>query len=490
MKRFTLLLCSFIVAFTVGGCKKWLDVGSKTDVVQTDMFSNEQGFMDAMSGVYYTMAGNALYGDKLSMSFLDVLAHCYDIKSSKYTNYEYNLDYGSNTYYLDATPQAIIKNVWDTMYYAIANDNNILANIDAQQAVFNDNNYKLMKGEALGLRAFMHFDLLRMFGPSYLTEPHTKSIPYVTKFSGKIVTPLYTVAAVTDSVIKDLLQAEQLLQDDDLQTQSVDNSWINNRKCHFNKLAVEATLARVYLYRGDKDQALQHALNVINSGRLRFVTATEMQISQQGAKADYSYSVEQIFSLYKDNIQDMVLHHFSFSGFNNSVPSQLTNQHAPDDNGGYVELLYETSSGGATDIRYLYGWSPYYTSGSAYWYISKYTQTYAKEQKLVPLIRLPEMYYIAAECSTDPVAALGYLNTVRTARAIKALPDGLTAADFQQEIFKEYQKEFIAEGQLFYYYKRRNESYIVDNNQTAQLPTSRAMYVFPLPADEISVGGR
>lgn len=35
--------------------------------------------------------------------------------------------------------------------------------------------YEIMKGEALGLRAFLHFDLLRMFGPVFAMEPQGKA---------------------------------------------------------------------------------------------------------------------------------------------------------------------------------------------------------------------------------------------------------------------------------------------------------------------------
>ena len=45
--------------------------------------------------------------------------------------------------------------------------------------------YEIMKGEALGLRAFLHFDLLRMFGPVFAMEPQGKAIPYRTVFSNE-----------------------------------------------------------------------------------------------------------------------------------------------------------------------------------------------------------------------------------------------------------------------------------------------------------------
>ena len=43
------------------------------------MFETEQGFMDAMAGTYSLMAANELYGDVLTLSFLDMLACRYDV---------------------------------------------------------------------------------------------------------------------------------------------------------------------------------------------------------------------------------------------------------------------------------------------------------------------------------------------------------------------------------------------------------------------------
>ena len=43
----------------------------------------------------------------------------------------------------------------------------------------------MMKGEALGLRAFLHFDLLRLYGPVYSVTPTGKAIPYRTSFDQK-----------------------------------------------------------------------------------------------------------------------------------------------------------------------------------------------------------------------------------------------------------------------------------------------------------------
>ena len=80
------------------------------------------------------------------------------------------------------------------------------------------------------------------------------------------------------------------------------------------------------------------------------------------------------------------------------------------------------------------------------------------------------MYLIAAEASGD----IRYLETLRANRgyATDPLPAG---ANLQDEITKEYQKEFIAEGQLFYYYKRRNmAAYHVYQHESGYLCTPRS----------------
>ena len=37
---------------------------------------------------------------------------------------------------------------------------------------------KMIIGEAMALRAFLHFDMLRLFGPVYKLHPEMESIPY------------------------------------------------------------------------------------------------------------------------------------------------------------------------------------------------------------------------------------------------------------------------------------------------------------------------
>ena len=104
----------------------------------------------------------------------------------------------------------------------------------------------------------------------------------------------------------------------------------------------------------------------------------------------------------------------------------------------------------------------------------------------VPVIRLPEIYYMAAECYAsqgDARKAMELLNVVREKRGLYTPLTDLTAEQVQEEIKKEYRKEFLGEGEIFYYYKRMG----VQSIQNFEEMTD-ADYLLPYPDMETSAG--
>lgn len=69
----------------------WLDVQSKVDIKEDEVFNNESGYWDALVGVYSLMTGSNLYGGALTMSSLDILACNYDIQYDNFDVGTYNL---------------------------------------------------------------------------------------------------------------------------------------------------------------------------------------------------------------------------------------------------------------------------------------------------------------------------------------------------------------------------------------------------------------
>ena len=89
--------------------------------------------------------------------------------------------------------------------------------MESRKSVFTGNNYNLIRGEALALRALLHFDMFRLFGPVYKLNPTKTSIPYETSTTLQ-VQELLPGNEVMRHVIEDLSEAEKLLADDPIIT--------------------------------------------------------------------------------------------------------------------------------------------------------------------------------------------------------------------------------------------------------------------------------
>ena len=66
------------------------------------------------------------------------------------------------------------------------------------------------------------------------------------------------------------------------------------------------------------------------------------------------------------------------------------------------------------------------------------------------------------------------------------LTSTLSDEEIQNEILKEYRKEFVGEGQVFFYYKRKGMTTIPGYNGVM----TDLEYQYPMPDDEIILGGR
>jgi starch-binding outer membrane protein, SusD/RagB family len=468
-RSFYILLAMFFLS--LAGCKKWLDVSPKTEVRESELLSDEQGFKDAMIGLYTQLGGASTYGTNLTMGVLDGMAQRYNVSATSHIFY-----YPARYDYTATSSKNYIAAIWGGLYTSVANLNNILSQIDSKQAVFSDNNYRIVKGEALALRALLHFDLLRLFGVAPVVDGNRKSIPYVTRF-GVSVYPLLSVNAVMDSCLKDLADAEQLLAvDKAVRLENPADPFLSYTRNHMNYWAVKGLQARIYLYRGDKQAALAAAQEVISHqvASFPFVSSTAASAT---VNRDRTYSTEHLFALNVFKLKE-ITEALTRNAPSNGAPAlvQTTSN---------INSLYESSAGGSSDMRYVYLFTPFGTSQAS----TKYWQDDLNAEVLkgnVPIIRLSEMYYIAAESAATPAEGVDYLNIVREKRGLVALPLTISAVSLQTEILKEYKKEFYAEGQLFYYFKRKNAARV----DGSTINMTEATYVFPLPENEIEFANR
>ena len=102
---------------------------------------------------------------------------------------------------------------------------------------------------------------------------------------------------------------------------------------------------------------------------------------------------------------------------------------------------------------------------------------------MIPLIRLSEVYLMAAEGAPTREEAISYINAIRLHRGCRDLDE--TELNLQDAITKEFAKEVIGEGQLYFYYKRHAmESVFSGTNIEGLKQMSPSNYALPLPKSE------
>lgn len=432
MKKCIINTCLGMLLFC--SCSDWLDVKPKTTVEEEEVFSREIGFKEALTGIYIKMTSTELYARNLSYGFLDILGQRYENDELAYS--------GELFYTFPSTEtESYTEKIWGEMYNVIANVNNLLHYCDKNRRVFTTGHYyEIIKGEALGLRAFLHFDLLRMYGPVYKDNPTAKRIAYRTEFN-RNPKEMQPSNVVIDSIIADLKKAEILLKDtdplnfdfpvtDESEMMSGKDAFLVYRHKRMNLYAVKALLARVYLYAGNKEEAGNYANQVIGSGYFELI----------GNASDILRSREILFSVYVDKFDQQI------EELTNKTFYYIMNR-------SFLNEMFDVANDGMNDVRIREGVAFDYDSyGDITMRKYKQENLWESTKGTIVLIRLSEMYYILAECAETPEEAAVFLNKVREIRGIDYVV--CNGSNLLHEIEKEYRKEFYGEGQLFFFYKR------------------------------------
>jgi len=132
---------------------------------------------------------------------------------------------------------------------------------------------------------------------------------------------------------------------------------------------------------------------------------------------------------------------------------------------------------GGLENDFRSSWLTLTSSGNEY-VLAKYNG-----MNYIPMFKLSELYLIAAECANGK-EAYGYLNKLRNHRGLVSVEETQNIEDY---IYQEYRREFLGEGQLFFYYKRKLFDAIgaEDNVGIEDLKT---VYNLPIPTSEIDFG--
>ena len=461
-------------------CDSWLEVKPYDKISEGELQKSEEGYQKMLNGIYIDLNSDALYGQSLSVEMIEVMGGAYAIGTDNsvwgnykdLSNYQYGTEYWRNR--LDQT--------WNKAYAQILNCNKILESIDQNQGLFTGGNYYAVKGEALALRAMLHFDMLRLFGPVYAKDSEKKAIPYYNKQTNS-PEPILTAKEVAEKVVADLEEARILLANDPVKTEGTlmsgsqdgTSNFMRYRALRLNYYAVEALLARVNLYMGNKTEAFKYATDVIKTadqGIFPFVDKS--LVIGSPTDPDRIFSSEVLFAL--TNTSRSKIHKNFYD------PSRLPNYVFRMDDNLMSNIVYggaATTGGYQDDYRYRANWIA--TGSNRYFY--KYSDMVANgsiQNTMIPMIRLGEMFLIAAESQSDDLAkGVQYVNALRRNRGVANLQT------LTPDLLKyEYIRELYGEGQLFYLYKRLNSDIITSSNANKNPKASDLIFVVPLPDSE------
>lgn len=479
-------------AVLVQSCTSWLDITPEAQVNDKKMFSTPQGFKDVLNGIYITASSEKLYANNLLFGFTDVLAQYYEIPDETHEFAQL-----AKYKYKDVNISPKIDEMWLELYFCIANCNILLERLEEVGPDFfeDERTYHIIHGEVRALRAFFHFDLLRLFAPSYKADPEYMAIPYVTKYSNE-VSPQRSVSAVIDSVIVDLKAAAGDLKEYDpifdplykagndmyMWTQPMPdrNEFLSYRGFRMNYYAVNAMLARVYAYKEDKKQAHDYAKIVLESGVFKFTNywniTTDIQYRNRLLRPElvFGFNVPRMTKIYEP-----------YSLYSSSNKKWLTIKNSE-------QMFY----GNTNDYRLKYLMEREILASQNRPSCIKFVkpedadeQTEGEMGRIAPVIRISEMYYYVCEylMDTDLNCAKKELQKLRDARNAKEALVANSAADLENIIVNDARREFMCEGQMFYFYKRLGRK-VVD--ESGKYTMTEKDFVLPLPDVELEFGNR
>lgn len=457
MKKLSFILLAMFSTLSFVSCKKFLTVTPKTQMPQDMLFSTEGGFKDALSGVYIQMKSSGAYGGSMTQTTVEHLISSWDVVSNS-TEQRLGL-YNFN----DEGVQAALGNIFGQEYSIIASTNAILAKIDERKNVFaNPDLYKMIKSECLAIRAYCHLDLLRLFGPVPSAPGIGNMLPYVTTLS-KTPNPKIPFDAFKQALFQDLLEAEVLVKDIDPITKytltqlkspglssgyNPEDTYTAYRFLRMNYYAIKGLQARAYLWFNEPAKAYECAKLVIDaknengSTKFRLGTAADLSTAK-----DFVFTNEHLFGLYDFAMYNKYTSMYSSGGLKKGTSATTIN----------AQLFGNTG----TDIREASMWELITLANQSKCYVLKKYQVVdkpvnlASDFKQIPMLRLSEMYLIAAEAAPQ-AEGQAYWAAFRTSRNISASTLPADPSARQLEILKEFRKEFYGEGQAFYAYKRLN----------------------------------
>ncbi len=410
INKFSIVAIAGVVAMT--GCSKEFTEKVPNDAITIDAaLSTEAGLDNALSGTYASLRTANLYGRNFPVTG-DLMADNSFVETKNSGRYitQYN--------YTFIASDGVFSGMWSNAYRGIMRANQII------NATTTGANVAKIKAQALAVRALLYFKLVNIYAKPYTEDPSALGVPIILTYDPYKLPTRNTVAEVYGQIVNDLQAAFAAAPD-------------YRGSVYLSKYAIEGLLSKVYLYMGDNPKAKAAAKDVIDNGGFTLLSAGNFTSYWADPMGEASKG-ETLFE----------------------VDADVVNNNGFDDLGGIYINGYQdiyassqlTSLYSTTDVRLNLFVAGNTKSGAPAMKVNKYSNAQNADRDNPKVMRLSEVYLIAAEASlpANEADALMYLNMLMAQRDPAFIGYASTGAALLADIVQERRKELAFEGDRFY----------------------------------------
>ncbi len=426
MKKIKYILAGMILVNGLTACKKIIDLDPVSNEVVTNYYHNYYEVNNALTGCY-----SGLQAPLVTEWMVTELRTDNSKQASPNSKSNANIELNAFNMYTQSSQHQQVYNYWISVYRNIRSINYVLKslgvgyNSESGQLVFGEAAAQMtdaekdqLAGEALFLRAYHYFNMVRLFGGVFLlTEP---VIPSEAKqINRSSVDDCYKL------IVADLLAAEERLPSAKYDAiPSVDLGRVN-------AWSAKALLAKVYLTRGSKGDALPLLNDVINN-------------SGYGLESSSS----RVFSI-SNEMNKEILFAVRYKAGSLGLGNPMANYFAPTGSGDAIvngdgsgfnypttnlSNAYKTPASGASDSRKAVSIGTYGSKLYAKKFWSEVQVKFDAENDF-PVIRFADVLLMKAEATGFDGASgtsVGIINQIRARAGAGVYTSGTFSTGFYQ----------------------------------------------------------
>lgn len=414
------MILLFVTIFNLTSCKKFIEVTPPiTSINGVNVYTSDATASAVLTGIYTKISNENFTNGVSAISLYPALGAdeltLFDLSNGQYSGYYRNALTKDNAVF------------WNALYSNIFTTNSAIEGLNSNENKLTQNVHQQLLGEAKLLRAFFYYYLVNLYG----------DVPLVLSTDANVnrLLPRSSKEEVYQTIINDLRDAQGLLSPNYLRG---DLLGMTTERVRPTMWAATALLSRVYLFKGDWQNAESEANKVILNTSMYDTVSLSSGVFNKNSK-EAIWQLQPTGSGTNSNTKDGRFFILPSTGPNgSSFPVYLSNF-----------LVNSFELGDKRKLFWIGSVKPTPSGTITYYYPNKYKigSVNTTTQEYVMILRLAEQYLIRAEARAQQNNLIGAQNDLNVIRKRSGLGNISTSDKLTliSAILKERQVELFTE---------------------------------------------